>query len=562
MRLRDERSWHRVPDPRSGRRPLIGRAPRPKLDISQERCTRSGTPEIIDTDFRRYSAPMGQVIKTYEDAWQPARLLSTIGLRGEEERERRGTSALLAVMMAVPEFGQEIVSSIGGPKGRISTFTEIQLKESSGKRCIPDGAIICERGKNKWCALVEVKTGTAKLQSDQVSKYLDLARDNGFDAVLTISNQITAKRTDHAVVVDKRKLKSVNLLHISWWRILTAAIVQFRHKGVSDPDQAWILGELIAYLDNDRSGASGFQGMGDNWVSVRDAAAQRTLRASDKGASDVAHRWDQFLDYLALSLTQDLGREVSPVRDRKSTPEERYAAYVKEMTATGSLSGSIKVPDAIAPIQITVDLRAKVVETSISVKAPTTGRAQTKINWILRQLKNAPTDLRIDARFANTRETTSEMLVRAREDSAPLLFPNDTKRDPRFFDLALARKMGLKRGIDAGSFSRETRRQLVIFYRDLVQDLKAWQTPPPSYPDEPSALDAESVNADAVAMPVSSTESVTSNSTSALNADASITHLGAQSRILQPDANPLDSEQNAETPGEPGGDQSLPLHRD
>jgi hypothetical protein len=38
-------------------------------------------------------------------SWQPARLLSTVGLRGEEEQEKRATSALLAVMYAVPEFG-------------------------------------------------------------------------------------------------------------------------------------------------------------------------------------------------------------------------------------------------------------------------------------------------------------------------------------------------------------------------------------------------------------------------------------------------------------------------
>jgi len=31
---------------------------------------------------------------------------------------------------------------------------------------------------------------------------------------------------------------------------MTEAIEQHRHRGISDPDQAWILGELIAYLDS------------------------------------------------------------------------------------------------------------------------------------------------------------------------------------------------------------------------------------------------------------------------------------------------------------------------
>ena len=77
-------------------------------------------------------------------------------------------------------------------------------------------------------------------------------------------------------------------MHLSWWRIITEAIVQHRHRGVSDPDQAWILGELIAYLDDERSGASGFQDMGENWVKVRNGAGDGTLRAADAEVRDVA----------------------------------------------------------------------------------------------------------------------------------------------------------------------------------------------------------------------------------------------------------------------------------
>ena len=139
-----------------------------------------------------------------------------------------------------------------------------------------------------------------------------MAREHGFDAVVTISNQITARPTDSPVALDKRKLKSVGFYHVSWWRIITEAVLQHRFRGVSDPDQAWILGELIAYLDHENSGASGFQDMGESWVRVRDAARQGTLRATDKEVRGVAERWEQFIDYLALGLSQDLGRDVSP----------------------------------------------------------------------------------------------------------------------------------------------------------------------------------------------------------------------------------------------------------
>jgi hypothetical protein len=112
------------------------------------------------------------------DGWHAARLIPTVGIRGQEEQEKRATSSLLAVMRAVPEFGHALVGPLGAPKGRISTFAEVQLKDQAGKTHIPDGAIVVERGKTCWRCLVEVKTGTAELKDEQVNRYLDVAREN------------------------------------------------------------------------------------------------------------------------------------------------------------------------------------------------------------------------------------------------------------------------------------------------------------------------------------------------------------------------------------------------
>jgi hypothetical protein len=109
-----------------------------------------------------------------ENEWHPARLIPAVGIRGQEEQEKRATSSLLAVMRAVPEFGQALLSPLGAPKGRISSFAEVQLKDAAGKMHIPDGAVVVERGKTSWCCLVEVKTGSAAPRSEQVSRYLDM----------------------------------------------------------------------------------------------------------------------------------------------------------------------------------------------------------------------------------------------------------------------------------------------------------------------------------------------------------------------------------------------------
>jgi hypothetical protein len=400
-------------------------------------------------------------------------------MRGQEEQERRATSTLLAVMGAVPEFGHALLGPLGAPRGRIRSFAEIQLRDGEGNLSIPDGAFVVERGKKQWRALVEVKTGQADLKSEQVSRYVDMARDHGFDCLVTISNQITSGPDECPVAIDGRRLRRVRIYHLSWWRIVTEAVLQHRFRGISDPDQAWILGELIAYLDNESAGAGGFQDMGDRWVKVRDGARHGTLRSNDPEVRIVAERWEHFLDYLALGLAQDLGRDVVPVRSRKQAASARVDAVVQQLASSAEFSGALKVPNTIAPLELRADMRARQVTTIVRVDAPAEGRATSRVSWILRQLRDAPTDLRIEVGFPNARESTSLLLGEAREFPQRLLHPSDPRREPKHFVVAMTRPMGLKRGKIQGSFVLETRRQVLDFYGTVVQDLKSWQAKAP-----------------------------------------------------------------------------------
>jgi hypothetical protein len=421
--------------------------------------------------------------------WMPARLIPVAGIRGQDEQEIRAASCLLAVMGAVDEFGRGLLKKIGAPAGRISTFTEVPLKDAQGKTLRPDGAITVERGKTSWKCLVEVKTGNVALDPEQVSSYLDLAREHGFQAVLTISNQICSSPTDVPVTVDRRKLRSVQMSHLSWWRILTEAIMHHQHRGVRDPDQAWILGELIAYLEHEKSGAVGFEDMGQSWVQVRNAARDGTIRPKDPGVQDVVERWEQFVEYLCLGLSQDLGVQVMTAQSR-ANGQGWTDSLLKGLEGDGMLSASFRVPGAVGPIDVEADLRARLTRASVKVAAPKEGRPQTRINWILRQLKKSPDDLRVEVQFARTKESTALLLGDARENPAGLLSPSDPKREPRSFVLSLARPLGTKRGRGERSFVLETRRQVVNFYGDLVEGLAEWRPKAPKLPAEKPAEEA------------------------------------------------------------------------
>ncbi|MCA1846102.1 MAG: stress response protein, partial [Actinobacteria bacterium] len=98
-----------------------------------------------------------------QDHWQPARLIPTSGISGLEEAERRATSALLAVMGAVKEFGLAMLKPLGAPSGTIVPYIEVPFTTTDGRACRPDGIVQTTRAGKVWTALIEVKTGSCDL---------------------------------------------------------------------------------------------------------------------------------------------------------------------------------------------------------------------------------------------------------------------------------------------------------------------------------------------------------------------------------------------------------------
>jgi hypothetical protein len=414
-----------------------------------------------------------------EETWHEARLIPTSGISGAEEQERRATSALLAVVTAVREFGRGLTQPLGAPAGTIQAFIEVPFMLGE-KRCYPDGLIRVSRGQRTWTALVEVKTGTNELAAEQLENYLDIAREHGFDALITISNEIPPSAGQHPTKVDKRKLRKVAMFHLPWSQILAEAVMQKEHRGVADPDQAWILGELIRYLEHPRSGALEFDDMGPFWVAVRDAVAAGTLRASDKGVADVAARFDALLRYVSLRLGRTLGTEVVPVVSRRDAadPSLRTAGLVDSLVKDGRLAGAIRVPNAVAPLNIELDLRSNRVTCHVDVDAPREGRPTTRVNWLLRQLKAAPDALRLEAFTLHTRGPGAADLLKAvRED--PALLVQDAKKEIRGFRVALTTQLGTKRGRGRGAAIDSVLDAVDTFYGDVLQYLKAWTAAAP-----------------------------------------------------------------------------------
>jgi hypothetical protein len=425
-----------------------------------------------------------------DEKWPVARLIPVTSASGVEAQERNAVSALLAVAGAVKEFGRALFKPLGAPAGTIQAFVEVPF-ESDGKKLRPDGLISISRGKQDWVALVEAKVGGASLEPGQVDAYLDIAREHGFDAVLTISNQYVTSSSAFPVDFDKRKTRKVKLQHLSWVSVLTEAVVQKEHRGVSDPDQAFILWELIRYLSDPRSGIVTFNNMGPSWTKIKEGARSQTLRKTDPEVADLTSRWDDLLRYLCLHMTKDLGRDVKHVIGKKeATPAARASALKASLAGSGTLYGELQVPDVAGNIRLIADLRTRQVTASTTIDAPREGRSRGRVSWLLRQLQEAPDDARIEVAISRSQATLAESLGTARE-RPELLYP-DGNKEIRSFGVSISRNMGLKKDASKGSFIESVISTTEDFYRLVLQNLRAWKPSPPKL--KPREVEEEEVS--------------------------------------------------------------------
>lgn len=455
-----------------------GEAPRPSGAGSRREGTGAAGVRTRKTKPRRV---VPALTLAGGETWQAARLFSISGVGPAAEQEKRATSALLAAMMAVRSFGRGITARFGAPAGSVETYLEVPFP--LGERTVsPDGVIRVARAGKIWTALVETKTSSGQLRRDQVENYLDVARDQSFDAVITLSNDIATSAGEHPVEVDKRKLKRVALHHVSWAEVLHEAKMVLSHGGLADPSQAWILHELIRYLSHPRSGAVTYADMGPAWVPVREAVAASTLRASDRKTPLVAEAWARLVRQLSLELTADLGATVSQVLPRKFATDRgaRRQAAAEQLAAAGTLDATLRIPDAAGPLSVVADLRTSQVRVSAVIDAPDEGGQQRRITWLLRQLKAAPDGLLVEVVFSSGAESTCELLGDVREKTAALL--RDRTAEVKSFQLTFIALLGTKRSGVRGAFIPSVMSAVETFYRNVLQPIRQWTPPAPKLP--------------------------------------------------------------------------------
>ncbi|MFF5981446.1 TerD family protein [Streptomyces olindensis] len=447
-------------------------APRPPADEEAAPKKRTARPRTAKKKVTPPRAPVKSLAEN--ESWKQARLFPVSALKSDRDREMRSTSVLLSVMAQVPRFGRRITAPFGAPSGRMETFTEVSLPHGDTPRR-PDGIIRVERAGKLWTALVETKTNGNPLKSDQVQAYMDIAARRGYEAVITLSNDVALEGSPLVdVKIDRRRKHQVALWHLSWAEVAHQAQMLIRHEGVGNAARTWLLQDLLHYLQHENSGCHGFQNMGSAWVPVRNGISDETLCQGDPRALEVVESWERLIRQVCLRLGGELGQKVLPAqRARRGTdPGARRARLADQLCLEGRLQAELRVEGAPGLLGISADLRTAKLRTSVEIPAPEQGYPLTWAKRLIRRLAEAPADLHVETLVEGEAGGPRGTLERLRPEPGDLL-PKDSGTRITGFRLSLFKGMGSGRGSAESGFIRSVDDAVHRFHTSVVAHLDA-----------------------------------------------------------------------------------------
>ena len=423
-------------------------------------------------------------LPSYVTRAEVARLIPVVA---DTNREQRAASILLAALRGVYEFRQAMLSSVGqrvGNRASMDTWTEVVLEtdDATTKNDRPDGLIVLGTGRKQWSALIEAKIGNVDIGEEQLKHYLQQAKKNKIDAVITITNQFVAMPSHHPVKVAKSLLKGVELYHWSWMYAVTQATLLLESGEVTSPDQKFILEEVLRYLSHDSSGISRFDSMNREWKEV--VGKVKSGAPLSKNTSEVENTvssWHQEQRDLCLVMSRKLGRSVKQKiqKSHRADPVQRLKDDCETLAKDKNLYCCLDVPDAAADMDVTADLTKRTIVCSMRVGAPLDKKScSARVNWLIRQLAKAETENMFVKAIRPGRAEESQAPL-AQVIANPAVLESATSSVvPSAFEVFYMADLGAR---FAGNkvFIEELEKAVPHFYQQVGQKLRAWVAPPP-----------------------------------------------------------------------------------
>jgi hypothetical protein len=411
------------------------------------------------------------------------------------QRERFACSVLLASLRVVHPFARAFFDHLSwkvGSWSEIRGYTEPVFKrQPEGIYCRPDGLLILDTGKKERRAIVETKIGSAKIDIDQLVQYYRLAKANKVDAIITVSNELSADPTHLPYEVPK-EIKNIPIFHWSWSYLVMLAELLLREEEDFDEEQDYILREIIRYFDHESAGVSCNTTMCAEWSDIveRVLGASR-LSANDTAVSSVVRCWHQQLASVCISRTRQFKFPVS-LRLSKPHWDQRTRLYddVSEFVESNRLWATFEFPAPQIPVELVADASRRSITCRLLVEAPENRRTyKARVRWILNQL---PEETRLPARLEviwkyNQRSSAPLSALREDLDAGKI----DSSSAPRAFEIVYVADLAAKFA-GTKSFIPAVEEALAVFHEDIARHIRPWQGPIQPAAGSDAAVAAES----------------------------------------------------------------------
>jgi hypothetical protein len=409
----------------------------------------------------------------------------------ETSKEGRTLSIFLSCFELVPDLGRALLASLDmkvGARAQIETYTEVVLKKGDQAPSLrPDGLIIVRSGSKSLSILVEAKVGGSELTKEQVEAYLDIARQNGIDALITLSNQFASLPTHHPVTVGTAARKKVQLFHWSWMFVVTQSILLLNDDDLVDREQRLLLREMNRFLLHSSSGVKGFDQMPASWSdAVAKIQAGGRVSANSDEAREIVGAWHQEVGDLSLVLSRQLETtvKVRMPRAHAASPVERQKADQKILSDNALLTTQLDVPDTADTVNVCVDIQKRSLTLSMWMKAPQEPKsAKARLNWLLRQLqKTEAPGVHVRCYWPGKTRATQHSLAALREN--PDLVSVDREgQNLLSFDILMVRDLAGKLA-QRRLFLTELEAMVPEYYIQVAQHLKPFQPRAPRLKDD------------------------------------------------------------------------------
>jgi hypothetical protein len=216
----------------------------------------------------------------------------------------------------------------------------------------------------------------------------------------------------------------------SWLSLVSKAILISDNKAIEDAEQAYILNELVLYLDHESSGVTSLAKMHSAWKdSCTDVHQGVVLSKNSDVVRNSVSSWHQLQRYLSLKLSMSIGSQVTIhlTRQRANDAELNLHEDCATLSQKNFLDTDFVIKNAASNLRFCADFLRRTITISMKLEAPKdVSRATASINWLTRQIRGLDIDsVTIRAHWPGRVLMTSESLQGVIDDPKVLLPPGE-----------------------------------------------------------------------------------------------------------------------------------------